>query len=635
MKSWISRCSRGPAIATRFFAVLVVAFLPLTTHAQSFRGGGRGGVGQRSGFGGGGLFRGGNGGNSSPAGVGGQQQFPAEPSPSYQPQRFRAGQSSGAFQQPQGFSQQPGQRIGPANIIRNRRQSSGDSVPANGIGHTTLRPTLPQNMMGIGPRPTRNALPDTSIGEQPLLGRIQGHQGPIAGSTSPNPPWTGQPSVAGRAPGLLESAGLPLRTRKRTIPSNSHWGASLSGTVATPTQSVPTNAGMVSPVLTSPLMPTHPVGDIIAGGNGKQGQGGVKVKGGHHGNAWFESLPWLPIPGPVYNPAVMVGVPAEPVVVPTPVAVDPGTMVVAATAEPTATRLLLTNPADTTGPISYVLDSAPFTMDAGGSQELAGKASWLIEFDRGAGNGPARYSLTDGAYHFAMTDRGWELYSDTAASRTSEAATLVQKDASAAAPADSGQPASGTSTNPATRVVLTNPRETGGPVNFLIDGQVLTVEPASSKELSGKESWIIEFDRGESFGPARYTLTEGSYAFRVDEKGWDLQSSSFNVTLDNTANASDFNFLDGERLESVPAGKTKALSSRFPIVVLFDRGDGGTITTRALRDGETYRVGWDAKAKALDLMAASDPNQGSPGGKPAGESAAATLTQGEPRPEGK
>jgi hypothetical protein len=38
-----------------------------------------------------------------------------------------------------------------------------------------------------------------------------------------------------------------------------------------------------------------------------------------------------------------------------------------------------------------------------------------------------------------------------------------------------------------------------------------------------KASYIVEFDRGGSFGTAKYELTEGEYEFVVTDRGWDLQ----------------------------------------------------------------------------------------------------------------
>jgi hypothetical protein len=54
-------------------------------------------------------------------------------------------------------------------------------------------------------------------------------------------------------------------------------------------------------------------------------------------------------------------------------------------------------------------------MYSGYSQKLTGRPSWIVEFDRGGSFGTARYTVTQGAYKFIATDRGWDLVQDDAA----------------------------------------------------------------------------------------------------------------------------------------------------------------------------------------------------------------------------
>ncbi len=75
-----------------------------------------------------------------------------------------------------------------------------------------------------------------------------------------------------------------------------------------------------------------------------------------------------------------------------------------------ASGLLLVNPEDTQSPVNYQLNGQPFELQPGYNQQLGGPSTWVIEFDRGNGNGLARYTLTDGTYLFTLTDAGWELY---------------------------------------------------------------------------------------------------------------------------------------------------------------------------------------------------------------------------------
>ncbi|MBV8384080.1 MAG: hypothetical protein JOZ63_15825 [Planctomycetaceae bacterium] len=156
------------------------------------------------------------------------------------------------------------------------------------------------------------------------------------------------------------------------------------------------------------------------------------------------------------------------------------------------------------------------------------------------------------------------------------------------------------------RLVLVNPKDSGGPVNYLLDGKPSTSEPGTSQTLSGQPSWLVEFDRGEASGQARYTLTEGTYTFTVTEKGWELYNTTFDVTLDNSSNPNDFHYVRGDRAEEVKAGRTQTLSGKFAIVVSFDQGDGGEPAVRTLDTG-VYRVDLNPETNRLDLMPAGSP----------------------------
>jgi hypothetical protein len=112
--------------------------------------------------------------------------------------------------------------------------------------------------------------------------------------------------------------------------------------------------------------------------------------------------------GPLYGPTIPTGTLAPDsanVIVPDSTnAVDAGVV----------SGLILVNPEDTQSPVSYQLNRQPFELQSGYNQQLGGPGTWLIEFDRGNGNGLARYTLTDGTYVFTLTDAGWELYRQAA-----------------------------------------------------------------------------------------------------------------------------------------------------------------------------------------------------------------------------
>lgn len=72
-------------------------------------------------------------------------------------------------------------------------------------------------------------------------------------------------------------------------------------------------------------------------------------------------------------------------------------------------------PEATGGEVSYLLDGAEHgSIRAGEERKLAKKSAYEIRFSRGRtaegkDHGEARYTISEGTYHFAVTDRGWEL----------------------------------------------------------------------------------------------------------------------------------------------------------------------------------------------------------------------------------
>ena len=76
-------------------------------------------------------------------------------------------------------------------------------------------------------------------------------------------------------------------------------------------------------------------------------------------------------------------------------------------------------------------------------------------------------------------------------------------------------------------IALVNPAENGVTLRFRIDGTVRQLPPGARQELNHSTARIIEFDRGSSFGLARYRLTEGDYYFRLTDTGWGLQRKPY------------------------------------------------------------------------------------------------------------
>jgi hypothetical protein len=59
-------------------------------------------------------------------------------------------------------------------------------------------------------------------------------------------------------------------------------------------------------------------------------------------------------------------------------------------------------------------------------------------------------------------------------------------------------------------------------VAYTLDGERFDMQPRYSQKLTTRPSWVIQFDRGGSFGTASYTLTHGKYKFIATDHGWDL-----------------------------------------------------------------------------------------------------------------
>ena len=149
-------------------------------------------------------------------------------------------------------------------------------------------------------------------------------------------------------------------------------------------------------------------------------------------------------------------------------------------------------------------------------------------------------------------------------------------------------------------VVLVNPSETGGGIHYTVSGYSYAMEPGESQTLATGTDWVISFDRGENKGQGQYTLADGSYEFFVTAAGWDLRSKLYAVTLDNTTNAHEFHFVVDGKSDVVAARQNKTLRSKWPVTLLFDRGDGKAPARKEFAPG-TYRVGVDLASNLLEI----------------------------------
>ena len=60
-------------------------------------------------------------------------------------------------------------------------------------------------------------------------------------------------------------------------------------------------------------------------------------------------------------------------------------------------------------------------------------------------------------------------------------------------------------------------------VTFLMDSQDVALRDGEVRSFTGRTSRVVEFDRGNDFGIARYDLSAGDYEFVITTSGWDLQ----------------------------------------------------------------------------------------------------------------
>ena len=89
--------------------------------------------------------------------------------------------------------------------------------------------------------------------------------------------------------------------------------------------------------------------------------------------------------------------------------------------------------------------------------------------------------------------------------------------------------------SPAWKITIMNPEANQSSVRFVMGGETAELKPGYFVSVEVTQKTLIEFDRGGSFGSARYSLKDGMYRFDVDSsKGWEL----FKVKQD-TATASN------------------------------------------------------------------------------------------------
>lgn len=75
----------------------------------------------------------------------------------------------------------------------------------------------------------------------------------------------------------------------------------------------------------------------------------------------------------------------------------------------------IVSPAGVGGTVNYALNNYKYSIQPGQTQTIQADRDWIITFGRGENFGSAKYALTPGVYHFAVTAKGWELQKQPAA----------------------------------------------------------------------------------------------------------------------------------------------------------------------------------------------------------------------------
>ncbi|MCC9630278.1 hypothetical protein LOC68_17930 [Blastopirellula sp. JC732] len=156
---------------------------------------------------------------------------------------------------------------------------------------------------------------------------------------------------------------------------------------------------------------------------------------------------------------------------------------------------------------------------------------------------------------------------------------------------------------PTSGVVLRNSKSSQGSVSYVVNSKYsYEMQPGHIQSL-GNGPWTVAYDRGGSFGEAKYTLDKGTYEFRPSENGWNLYAKKFEVVIDNSGNPGEFHYVVNNVAKTVASNSTQTHTSEYPIEVRFDRGDGNGTKRKVLSDGR-YEVAVSPQDNLWDLYSA-------------------------------
>ncbi len=146
----------------------------------------------------------------------------------------------------------------------------------------------------------------------------------------------------------------------------------------------------------------------------------------------------------------------------------------------------------------------PKNADVSGAKKYGG-----VKFVLTCGDGGCGY----GGYGYSMPVYQMPVYRAPVYSAPVCAAPVAAAPAAAPAPA-----------LPNSVIELSNSED--DTVAYTLNGERFDMQPRYNQKLTTRPSWVIEFDRGGSFGTASYTLTQGKYKFVATDHGWDLNQDT-------------------------------------------------------------------------------------------------------------
>jgi hypothetical protein len=152
-------------------------------------------------------------------------------------------------------------------------------------------------------------------------------------------------------------------------------------------------------------------------------------------------------------------------------------------------------------------------------------------------------------------------------------------------------------------VLIENP--TNDTVNYLVDSSQFSMQPGYRQALTASSS-VIKFDRGNGGKAATYKLAPGTYRFVIKNRAWDMYQAKFAVTIDNSQNSEPFQYIVQGEHAAVAAGQSQTHKSSYPIIIRFDRGNGGATKQVLFEETEgTLEVAVNLADNMWDLFGSS------------------------------